>query len=456
MDILPSQNNLGSRFFKLAIANVISNLTVPLANICSVAFLGHLAEIHHLAGVSLAGNLTSLIFLLLMSLRMSTTAMTAQAVGQNDHESMLLVGLRNVLVALILGIAIAGLQSPLRSLGFGLLDAAPEVTAAAIAYFNAQIWATPAIALNFVIIGWFLGREKGLLVVGLASIASLANIVMDYLFITRWGWESMGAGISYTASQYILLVLGLSFACWEFKWQEVKHIMPKIWDPAAIIATFTLNSNIIISNTAFIITFVVFNYQSAALGTVTYAQNALLLQVFVLGTYIVKGLGLGTETLSGNFKGQGNTSQLLPLVGISVVSSLVVGLTLAGLPILFPQTIFGILTNHLEVVEHIDVYVLWLLPILGFSAVGFMGGGYFLGLGEGHTLRNISVTATLLGFVPADIIATIYYPESNHKLWLALSIFVFVRMVIFGTQIPRTFSNQPNPVISDVAVPAID
>lgn len=40
------------RFGQLAIANVIANLMVPLAGIVDTAFLGHLADIRHLAGVA--------------------------------------------------------------------------------------------------------------------------------------------------------------------------------------------------------------------------------------------------------------------------------------------------------------------------------------------------------------------------------------------------------------------
>jgi|GEM_PF-3885132 Na+-driven multidrug efflux pump len=39
-------------FFRLAFANVVSNLMVPLASLVDIAFLGHLAEIHHLGGVA--------------------------------------------------------------------------------------------------------------------------------------------------------------------------------------------------------------------------------------------------------------------------------------------------------------------------------------------------------------------------------------------------------------------
>ncbi|HLO84523.1 MAG TPA: guanitoxin biosynthesis MATE family efflux transporter GntT [Nostocaceae cyanobacterium] len=439
---IPNQDDLLPRFFRLAIANVLSNIMVPMANTMSVVFLGHLSEIHHLAGVALAGNLSSLIFLFLASLRMSTTGMTAQAVGRDDREATLLVGLRNALIALVLGIAIISLKNPLQELGFGLLTATPEVKASAIAYFNAQVWGTPAVLLNFVLLGWLIGREKNGLVVLLSVTGNITNIALDYLFITQWGWESTGAGLSYTTSQYLALLIGLIVLCVDVKWQELQNLAGKIWDTSAMVSTFTLGGNILLNNFIFLSAVVIFNYESAAQGTITYTENALLLQVIFLCSYFIEGLGFGTEALSGNFKGKGDSTQLVALVKISVGTSLLIGLFFAGVCVLFPQTVFGLLTSHKEITEQIDTYVFWLLPVLGFIAVAYILDGYFLGLTEGHTLRNVSFVSFVVGFLPPDIAAFSVHSYHNHILWLALSLFLLVRLVLFVVQLPRTFKSE--------------
>ena len=127
---LTPEDSLIPRFLRLLVANVLSNLMVPLATIFSTAFLGHLADIHPLAGVALAGNLFSFLFMLLVSLRMSTTGLTAQAVGRNDSEGVLLVGVRHSIVALGFGIILILLQYPIQQLGLAWVDAPPEVIAA--------------------------------------------------------------------------------------------------------------------------------------------------------------------------------------------------------------------------------------------------------------------------------------------------------------------------------------
>ncbi len=442
-----SEYDLLLRFFRLAIANVLSNIMVPLASTLSVIFLGHLSEIHHLAGVALAGNLISNLYLVLAFLRTGTTGVTAIAVGRDDREAVLLVGLRNGIIALVLGVAIVLLQYPLGKFGFALFSTAPEVKASAIAYFNAQVWGAPAVLLNFVLIGWFLGQEKNGLVVLLSFVGNAVNIALDYLLIVRWGWETTGAGLSVAISQYLALLVGLIYLCKQIQWQEVRTIAGQIWDTSAIKSTFTLNANIFVSYFLILFAFVIFDYQGARMGTITYAENALLLQVYVLSTYFIEGLGFGTETLTGNFKGKGANEQLVPLVGIAVVTSLLVALSFGGVCVLFPQTVFGLFTNHTEVTEHINIYVPWLLLVLVHASIAWALEGYFLGLAEGHTLRNASLAATLVGFAPTAFAAFLFH--SNHLLWLALSLFTATRMLVLAVQLLKTFrsdfENSSNP-----------
>ncbi|NEO16365.1 MATE family efflux transporter [Moorena sp. SIO3F7] len=122
-----NSDSLLPRFYRLAVINTLSNIMIPLSGLVSVAFLGHLTEIRHLAGVAVATVLFTYLYRLLHFLRMGTTGATAQAVGKDDREAMLLVGLRNGLIGLVLGILIVILQYPIEKIWFLILDAPDEV-----------------------------------------------------------------------------------------------------------------------------------------------------------------------------------------------------------------------------------------------------------------------------------------------------------------------------------------
>lgn len=265
--VLLSRSGFLRHFFQLAIVNILSNLMVPLAGLVDVAFLGHLAEIRHLAGVALATVLFNYIYWTFGFLRMGTTGMTAQAIGREDQEAVLLTGLRNGILALGLGLAILVLQQPLRTLGFTLLSATPEVKASGQAYYDTLIWGAPATLLNFVLVGWFLGRAQSGKVFVLSAVSNLSNVALDYLFIVRWGWQSAGAGLATATSQYLMVLVGLVLVSRELPFKQVRSVAGQILNPIALRATFVLNGEILVRTFALVSTFAVFTNLSSAFGT---------------------------------------------------------------------------------------------------------------------------------------------------------------------------------------------
>ncbi len=420
------------RFWRLAAVNVISNLMVPLASLVDVAFLGHLTEIRHLAGVAIATVLFNYIYWTFGFLRMGTTGVTAQARGRGEKNAVVLTLLRNGAIALVIGVIILILQQPLREIGFTLLRAEPAVLEAGRAYYNALIWGAPVTLLNFVLFGWFLGKEQAKQVLLLSFVNSGANIILDYLFIVRWGQESAGAGAATAISQFVTLSIGLLLVYQQLPqqfWQQYRHIV----EPSALKTTFLLNQDILIRTLALVSTFAIFTNLSSTLGTEILAANTLLLQVVTLAAYFIDGIAFATESIAGNLQGQGKISQLIPLLKLAGSSSLLAGLGFAVIFCLFPQFLFGLLTNHSEVVAQVGNYVWWLLPILGFGSLAYMLDGYFLGLTAGKILRQSTIIAALLGFAPMAIAA--WHWQTNHLLWLALALFMTTRSITLGLKI---------------------
>lgn len=434
------------RFSRLAVINVLSNLTEPVAGLIGIAFLGHLTEIRYLAGVSLATVIFSYIYENLLFLRISTNAVTSQAVGRNDREAMLLAGLRNGFIALVLSVIILILQYPLGALGFSLLNGSPEIESIGLVYFNARIWGTPAVLLNFVFIGWFLGQEQSSKVLLLTFVGNVVNVVLNYFSIVQWNLGGMGAGISQAFSEYLMLLVAVLLASRSIQWQELRTAVRQFWDWSALKNTFILNKDLLINSLVYMSIWTIFINLSATLGTDVLAENTLLQQVIFLIAFFIEGIGFTTETLTGNFQGQSTKNQSLPLLQIALFISLLVGVVASGLCILLPETVFGLLTNHAEVIEPIKNYVPWLVPILICFSIAWILEGYFAGLGKGQFLRYAAFTAILLGFTPVAVWA--WSAHNNHLLWLAVSAFMATRMVVLGIQLPKTFeSSSPAAIL---------
>ncbi|PAX57154.1 guanitoxin biosynthesis MATE family efflux transporter GntT [Brunnivagina elsteri] len=444
---LPTQYDFLPRFYRLASVSVLSNMMVPLAGLVDIAFLGHLADIRHLAGVILATILFDYLYRVLKFLRSSTNAITAQAVGYDDSSAVLLAGLRSALIALAIGLLILLLQYPLQKIGFTILSGSPEIEASGANYFYGRIWGAPAVLINFVLIGWFLGREMNAAVLVMSLVGNGSNVGLDYLMIVKWGWESMGAGLATAISQYLALVVGLIWACFSMEWKVLPTAIAQLFDWVALKDTVVLKSNILIRFLVLITTYSIFTNLSAGMGTDVLAENGLLLQIALFSQFTIQGVGLTTQTLTGNFKAKGNKEQFIPLLVVSMLTSLVIASAIAFTSVFFPGVVFGILTNHREINQNIIDYTIWLLPLLGLTAIAFMLEGYFIGLKEGAILRNAVLIAFGVGFVPLAFAG--WYFHSNHLLWMGLSAYMGIIIVTLGVHLPRTLKRE-NQINSDL------
>lgn len=391
------------RFYRLSLVSVFSNMMIPLAGLVDTAFLGHLSEIRYLAGVILASILFDYLYRVLKFLRSSTNALAAEAAGLNDQKALILAGIRSSLVALAVGLGILALQYPIQKLGFAILSGNANVEASGVDYFYGRIWGAPAVLLNFVLMGWFLGQERNGMVLLMTLVGNGANVILDYFMIVKWGWASSGAGLATAISQYLSLGIGLIGMGWIISWHDLKAALPETFEGKALKETVVLKWNILIRFLLLISAYAIFTNLSSGLGITTLAQNGLLLQIALLSQFTIQGVGMTTQTLTGNFKSKGETELLMPLLIISILTVMPMALLFAGGTILFPETVFGLLTNHPEVSNGITQYTLWLLPLLELTAIAFMLEGHFIGLKQGKTLRNAVLVAFGLGFVPLAI-----------------------------------------------------
>ena len=433
-------------FGKLAIANTFSNLMVPLAGLIDTAFLGHLSDIRFLNGVAIATVIFNVIYWSFNFFRMGTTGPTAQAVGKGDWDEMWLIVIRNSMLALGTGLTVWLLRSPISTLGFSLLQTGPDVQSAAMDFYNGRIVGAPAVLLNFVLLGWLLGRSKGRQVIALAVVGNGSNILLDYWFIQRLGLESYGAGLATALSQYIMLAMGLGIIIWdgthqnEWSQQRWAAIRTRVWQPAALMSLFNLNRDILVRTFALVISMSLFTNFSAGLGDTVLGVNALLMQVFLMSAYFMDGIALAVESYAGNFYGADAKGDLYGLLLLGIGGSVALGTAIALCLTLLPMAFFPLLTDHAVLLDEIPRYILWLFPVLSFGGVAFTLDGYFLGLTDGRSLRNSTLVAALIGFLPLAVIAS--QLALPHMLWLALASLMVVRALTLLRKVPATVSMQ--------------
>jgi len=430
--------DLRRNFTRLTAVNILSNLTVPITGLVDTAMLGHLADIRFLAGAALGAILFDYVYWTFGFLRMTCTGLTAQAVGRGDRDDEYGHLIRFVLLGLGAAAFVLLLQVPFRDAGFGLLSGAPGVEAAGRDYFNARIWGAPATLLNFVLMGWFLGRAQSRNVLIMTVVANLANIGFNYLFIVRLGWAAAGAGWATALGQWLSLATALVL------YVRRSDREPVAWRTALarkkFKGLFALNRDLLIRTVLLVSVFASFIDFSARLGTIALAANSILLRMLNLAAYLIDGAAFACESLGGTLLGRGDRDGLKRLVRLALVT----GLFFASLCLIVylarPRFFLGLLTSHSEVIEFAHTYVYWLVPCLVFGSIAYMYDGLLLGWTRPKTLlvsMSISVFAVYLPLAGLSA-----WSGNIHWLWASMALFMLARAATLAVA-TRRFLAEP-------------
>jgi MATE family multidrug resistance protein len=167
-----------------------------------------------------------------------------------------------------------------------------------------------------------------------------------------------------------------------------------------------------------------FTSAGARQSTTILAVNTLLLQLYLLFSYIMDGFAYAGEALGGRYWGAGDMpafrSTVRRLFGWGAIMTVIFTLVyvMGGMPFL------RLLTDEPGVVEASHDYVWWayLIPICGVAA--FIWDGIFIGTTQ---TRGMLLSAALAAIVFFALALGLLSVMGNHGLWLAMVFYLFMR-----------------------------
>lgn len=413
------------RFLGLAIPNVLTNLTVPLAGLIDMAFLGHQDTVLPLAGVALATVIFDYLYWSFGFLRMGTTGLVAGAYGAGDRAEQAAVFWRALLLGGLIGLLIVLFQHPIGLGAFAMLQGGDAVEQAGRAYYDARIWGSiPALGI-YVCTGWLLGRQHPGQALLIASTLSILNIALDWWFIMQLGWGAAGAGAATAISEWVAFALGLWLIqrIWRgglppIPWEGIRRL-------GAFMPMLRLSANLMIRTFCLVTTFAVFTNYSASFGGVVLAGNAVLLRFLTTAAYGIDGFAFALESLAGYYHGAKDYATRDASLKMALKwSLLIVGIFLLALW-WQAAALIGLLTIHQPVIDHALTYLPYLIALIAVAGFAYIYDGYFVGLAKGEVLRNSMVVSLVVGFVPW--LVAISLSPTIALLWWSLLSFTAMR-----------------------------
>ena len=409
---------------RLAIPNIISNITVPLLGMIDLAIVGHMGNKSYIGAVAIGTTIFNFIYWNFGFLRMGTSGFAAQAYGKRDlTEAMQVLG-RSVMVGLFIAILLIILQYPIGKLAFYFIQPTATTASWAWQYFSIMIWAAPATLGLYSLKGWFIGMQNAKAPMFIAITINLLNILFSLIFVLGLKMKVEGVALGTVLAQYS----GLLMALWILR-KGYGKLFPKLkikelFVLQDILRFFSVNGNIFLRTLCMIAVFTFFTSASTRMGDTLLAVNTLMMQLFMLFSYIMDGFAYAAESLIGKYFGGKNLSLLKQTIRSLMKWGVVLSLLFTLLYAIFGNQLLAILTNEAEVIHAAKEYVHWviLVPLLGFPA--FLWDGIFIGAAAAKAMRNAIFVATLVFFALYYLLAPHY---GVNALWISFLSFLALR-----------------------------
>ena len=412
---------MNRRILGLAVPSVVANVTTPLLGLVDTAITGHMGSAVYIGAISVGGVMFNMIYWLFSFLRAGTSGLAAQAWGAADKDEQALVLYRSLAVALGAGVAMVLLQWPVLWLLRWFVDPDPVTGSLAGRYFSILIYGAPAVLGTYALSGWFLGMQNSRMLMVSSIVVNLVNIAVSLGLVYGAGWQIEGVATGSLVAQWcgfgvglwLLRRYGISRAGWGIvlRGGELRRF-------------FRVNLDVMLRTVCLMAVTLWFTKTGASQGAVILAVNTLLMQLFLLFSYMMDGFAFAAEALVGRYVGAKQPQELKRCVrgvmwwgaGMAALFTLVY--------ILGGEAFLGVLTVDMAVIAASKEYWLWAVtvPFAGFAS--FAWDGVFIGATLSRELL-LSMAGAMAVFFVLEL--TLFPVMGNHALWLAFIVYLMMR-----------------------------
>lgn len=418
---------MNKSILKIAVPAILSNVIVPLLGLVDLTIAGHIGDAVTIGAVSVGATMFSLTYWNFGFLRMGTSGLTAQAYGARDRRQMSVMLFRSVALALLLGIAIVALQSPIRWLLLAAISPSEAVHTHASQYFSIIIWGAPATLATMSLTGWFIGMQNSTYPLAVSMVVNVVNIVCSLCFVFAMRLGFIGIPLGTLAAQWCGFILSAFFAARMMR-KETLGYAPRVEEMLRGLGRFfSVNRDIFLRSLCVMAVMLFFTATGACSGNMTLAVNALFMQLYLLYSHFMDGFAYAGEALVGKYAGAADKHSLRRCVSHLFAWGWSLAAIFAFAYGVFNHEVMSLFSDKPEVVAFAAAYRWWiaLAPIAGMAA--FIWDGVFVGLTATRQMLLSLAGATAVYF-------TIYFlfplADANDCLWTAFLAYLAVRGVI--------------------------
>ena len=416
-----------SYLFKLSIPIFFSNIAIPFAGLVDTGLMGNLSNEKFLAAISIAASVITMVFWSFGFLRMGTVGLVAQALGRKDYNEITLIFVRNLMLAVFIGLIIIFFKETILFLIEHFFKTSEETQNLIGRYISIRILSAPAELIIYVLAGFYLGLQKSIISSLMISIFCFGNAILSAILVVRYDLEIFGVAAGTVIAAYSTIIIFLIFSYFQLR-KKLKTSLTykKIFNTRKLLNLLNINFDILIRTILLTFSFLWVTYQGSKLGENYLAVNALLIQFIMLASFFLDAYAFSTEAVVGYSVGKRIKKTFLEVVTNSFQLSIFSGLIISLIYLFTFRHIINELTD-LDYLRFLSFnYVFWIVIIPPIASICYQFDGIFIGASQTAEMRNGMIISVVLFILSSQFLVTNY---GNHGLWLSLLFFMIIRSI---------------------------
>lgn len=407
--------------------NIISNVTIPMLGMIDIAIAGRLGNDVTIGAIAIGTAIFNFIYWNCAFVRMGTSGLTAQAFGAgNRQECSNLLG-RAMVICAGLALLLVILNRPIGNLSLRLMNGSAEATSLAARYFFVRIWAAPAAVGLFGLHGWLIGMQDSKTPMIVSIVNNILNIGFSLWFCFGLDMGIEGIAWGTVIGQYVSLLITLLIIATRYRSYFRAIDLREALNARPLGRFFRINADAFLRTLLVCTVYTFFTAASSRFGDTVLATNELLMQLFMLFSYLSDGFDYAAESLTGRFIGAGDRDALRRTIRALIVWCGVVVLFYVVVYIFLWRAILGLFSSSATILACAADYVVWviLVPLVGFTP--FLIDGILIGAAQTRTMRNTTFWAAAAYFA---LFYLLVGRLGNTALWIAFLGFIVIRFVL--------------------------
>ncbi|HAC05147.1 MAG TPA: hypothetical protein DCF71_04655 [Gemmatimonadetes bacterium] len=387
--------------------------------VADTAFIGSLGT-DELAAATFVAPLFFLMIALTMGLGTAVTAVVAQSVGRGDSDGADAAAGTAISSGLFLGVLFGGVGLASGRWMLAALGAEGRVVDLGWEYFQVLAAFMPLFFVSSVLRSILAGEGDAKTPMIVLTISTLANIVLDALFILVLGMGLRGAAIATTLAVVIsvtvfaVLLLRRKTAFVRLRVSALipsREVLVKLYGLAIPIAA----SMVVMSAGS-----ILFNLILADFGSVAVAAYGAASKVDMIVVLPIFGLSGAAVTVVGMFAGAGRSDLVRSTALYTYRWAITLAAVIGGTAFLTSGSILRIFTSDPTALAIGSTYLGFMVFSYPMMAVGMTTGRLLQGLGHGFPALFITTLRVLLVGVPVAWLAVSVFDQSIKGVWIGI------------------------------------